>query len=380
MKKKMMESRRRFLVQLGVGALSLPALSALYGCSGIKENNQQNGEHDNSRSKLGIALAGLGSYATYQLAPALQETEYCKLAGIITGTSSKIGQWKKKYDIPDKNIYNYDNFDSIKENPDIDIVYVVLPNFLHAEYTIRAAQAGKHVICEKPMAITVDECDSMISACNSAGKMLSIGYRLHFEPHNIEMARLGQNRIYGPIKRMSSGYGFAINNPNQWRLKKSLAGGGPLMDVGIYCVQGFCYTTGLEPLAVTAWEGPKTNFELFSEVEQSLTWQFEMPEGINAKGHTSYAENMNYLKADAEHGTFELNSAFGYSGQQGYTPDGIMQFPQVYEQARHMDAFAMAIKNNEPLSVSGEMGRRDVNLLQAIYRSMETGERIEINH
>src|SRR5688572_18336089 len=208
-------------------------------------------------NKLGIALVGLGKYSSGQLAPALQETEHCYLAGIVTGTPEKATQWKDQYDLSEKNIYTYANFDEIKDNPDIDIIYVVLPNALHREYVIRAAEAGKHVICEKPMALTVADCDEMIAACKNANKMLSIGYRLHFEPHNMEMMRLGRERKFGSIKKIIAEFGLA--DVDGWRLDKGLAGGGPLMDVGIYCVQGSRYTTGLEPLAVIAKEGPKND-------------------------------------------------------------------------------------------------------------------------
>jgi predicted dehydrogenase len=249
---------------------------------------------------------------------------------------------------------------------------------MHAEYVVRAAKAGKHVICEKPLAITVTDCDRMIAACKDAGKMLSVGYRLHFEPYNLEMARLGQNKVYGAIKKMEAGYGFRIGDPTQWRLNKAMAGGGPLMDVGIYCIQGFCYTSGMEPIAVTAKEGPKTDLERFKEVEQSLSWQFEMPGGIIADGKCSYGEGMNLLRADAEKGWFELRPAFNYSGQRGTTSEGPMSFPRVNQQAKQMDDFALAIKNKRATPVPGEMGRRDVKLLQAIYEAMRTGKRVVI--
>jgi predicted dehydrogenase len=366
-------SRRKFLYTLGLSALALPALSSLsFGATKSQKENQ-----DNMKDKLGIALVGLGSYASGQLAPALQQTENCYLAGIVTGTPSKIPVWKSKYNIPDKNIYNYENFDTIKDNPDIDIVYVVLPNSMHAEYVIRAANAGKHVICEKPMAITVKDCDRMIEACTQAGKKLSIGYRLHFEPYNLEMARLGKEKIFGRLKKMSAGFGFNAQ-AGIWRLNKELAGGGPLMDLGIYCIQAFCYTSGTEPISVTAQEGPKTDLERFKEVEQSLTWQFEMPNGVTAEGKTSYADGMNYLKAEAEKGVFQLTSAYNYSGQRGETPNGPMDFPQVNQQAKQMDDFALAVQDNRPTPVPGEMGRRDVKLLQSIYEAMRTGKRIEI--
>lgn len=328
--------------------------------------------------KLGIALVGLGYYSTNLLAPALQETEHCYLTGIVTGTPSKIDEWKLKYSIPDKSIYNYQNFDSIKDNPDIDIVYVVLPNSMHAEFVIRAAQAGKHVICEKPMAMNVKECDDMIAACKKAGKMLSIGYRLHFDPYHLEMIRLGTKKVYGNIKKMTAGFGILPDNPDQWRLKKSLAGGGPLVDVGLYCIQGFCYTTGMDPIAVTAQEGPKTDPDKFKDVEQSLTWQMEMPNGIICEGKTSYSDNINYLRAEAENGSFELTSAFNYTGQAGKTPEGEMNFPHVNQQAKQMDDFALAIKNKRPTPVPGEMGRRDVRIIEAIYEAMNTGKRIVI--
>jgi predicted dehydrogenase len=378
-------SRRKFIHDLslnaGMAALAMNGISLFSSCGNSndsKEKSKTSAMGKGVQNKLGIALVGLGSYAGGQLAPALQETKNCYLAGIVTGTPSKADTWKNKYNIPAGNIYNYQNFDSIKDNPDIDIIYVVLPNSMHAEYVIRAAKAGKHVICEKPMAITVEDCDRMIAACKQAGKLLSIGYRLHFEPYNLEMTRLGHEKVFGNIKKMSAAFGFPAGDPEQWRLKKAMAGGGPLMDVGIYCIQGFCYTSGMEPIAVRAQEGPKTDMEKFRDVEQSLSWQFEFPGGIIAEGKASYGEGMNHLRAEAEKGWFEIAPAFNYSGQQGQTSDGKMDLPKVNQQARQMDDFADAINNKRATPVPGEMGRRDVKLLQAIYKAMETGQRVEI--
>lgn len=380
-------SRRKFLTDfsrnMGIAVLTMNGISGLVACgnsgqSGTEQEAkaQEKVDEEKAAKKLGIALVGLGKYAEGQLAPALQETKHCYLAGIVTGTPEKAENWRKKYDIPTKNIYNYSSFDTIKDNPDIDIVYVVLPNALHAEYVVRAAQAGKHVICEKPMAVTVEDCDRMIAACKEAGKMLSIGYRLHFEPHNKEMMRLGQQKIYGPIKKMQAYNG--MGDAEGWRLSKKLAGGGPLMDVGIYCVQGVRYTSGMEPIAVRAQEGPKKDKEKFKEVEESLNWQMEFPGNIIAECRTSYSEEMNLLRADAEKGWFELSPAYPYSGIKGETSGGKMDFPQVNQQALQMDDFALAIRENRPTPVPGEMGRQDVKILQAIYKAMETGQRVEI--
>jgi predicted dehydrogenase len=379
-KKQHQNSRRKFIYELGLTAMSVPLLQNL------NYQNMESGEEaslkrirsEKAAGKLGVALVGLGNYATGQLAPALLQTENCFLAGIVTGTPSKAESWKTKYNIPSANIYDYTSFDKIKSNPDIDVIYVVLPNSMHKEYVIRAAAASKHVISEKPLAITVADCDEMIAACKKAGKTLSVGYRLHFEPYNLEMARLGQKKVYGNVKKLTSGFGFSIGDPTQWRLKKDYAGGGPLMDLGIYSIQGFCYILGMEPIAVSAQEGEKTDPVKFKEVEQSISWQFDFPGGIVAEGRCSYGDNANFLRADAEKGWFELTSAFNYSGQRGGTSDAAMNFPHVNQQAKQLDGISESIKANKTSIVPGAMGRRDVKYLQAVYEAMRTGKKVTI--
>ena len=327
--------------------------------------------------KMGVALVGLGSYATGQLAPALQETQYCYLAGIVTGTPAKETEWAKKYNIPANNIYNYKNFDTIVNNKDIDIVYVVLPNSMHAEYVIRAAQAGKHVICEKPMANNVEDCQRMINACNKAEKKLSIGYRLYFDPFNRKMMELGQHQVYGKLKQLSSGFAFQMRNANAWRINKELAGGGPLVDLGIYSIEGSIYTAGELPVKVSAKNTTK-NKEFFKEVEGSLEWEMEFPSGYTSKCMTSYEDMANFLKADAEKGSFELSPSFSYRGNQGKTPEGNMNLPTVNQQALQMDAFALAIKEGKRSIVPGELGMRDVFIISKIYEAMETGKSVDL--
>ncbi len=372
------KSRRNFLRQWGLAGVGLPLIGVTKGWSGSLLDPLAIGAQSGKEGKLGIALVGLGGYSTGQLAPALQQTEHCYLAGIVTGTPTKIPVWQEKYKIPDKNVYSYENFDSILDNKDIDIVYVVLPNSMHAEYTIRAAKAGKHVICEKPMALTVADCNAMIEACRKADRMLSIGYRLHFEPYNLEMAKLGTNQVYGPVREVDAGFGFVMGNPNQWRVKKALSGGGPLQDLGIYCINGICYTTGKVPVSVTAQEGSKTDPEKFKEVEQSLSWQFELPGGIIAKAKCSYGDSYNFLQAKAEKGDFGLTSAYNYGGQKGYTPAGELSLPRLNQQAKQMDAFAQSIIRKMPSIVPGELGRRDVHLIQSVYEAMNTGKKVKI--
>jgi predicted dehydrogenase len=363
-------SRRKFLrdLSLGIGATAISPALSLAACSSPADGK-----------KLGIALVGLGSYATYQLAPALQLAKDCYLAGIVTGTPSKEKIWAEKYNIPLQNIYNYQNFDSIANNPAIDIVYVVLPIFLHKEFTIRAAKAGKHVICEKPMAMSVKECQEMIDGCKKYNRLLSIGYRLHFEPYTMEMMRLGQQKVYGRVLEIDCANGFVWGgDPNAWRLKKALAGGGGLMDMGVYTIQGARYTTGEEPVYVTAKE-EKTKPELFKEVDETIHYTLEFPGGAIAHGSSSYNANWNHLKAKAENGWFELTEAYRYNGMAGATSKGPMTFdPNVNQQALQMDNFAQCIVQNRPTSVPGEEGLKDMKVVEAIYRSIASGQKEKI--
>jgi predicted dehydrogenase len=358
-------SRRNFLHMLGISAAAIAQSPACMA-------------QDNKKKGLGIALVGLGSYSGGQLAPALQETKHCYLAGIVTGTPSKEKSWADRYNIPAKNIYNYQNFDNIKNNPDIDIVYVVLPIAMHKEFTIRAAQAGKHVICEKPMAINAQESDEMIAACKKANRMLSIGYRLHFEPYNQEMMRLGQQKIYGKPLEIDCANGFTYGgDPHAWRLKKALAGGGGLMDMGVYAIQGARYVTGEEPTYVTAQE-EKTRPEFFKEVDETIYFELEFPSGCIAKGQSSYNKNLNHLRVKAEKGSYELSRAYRYGGMEGRTPAGPMNFPQINQQAAQMDDFAQCILQNKPTRVPGEEGKRDMKVIDAIYRSLASGKKERI--
>ena len=225
--------RRHFLQQLGAGIgasaiASMPALPVVAGPPAAR--------------KLNVALCGLGRYAGY-LAEGMLLSTHCRLAGIVSGTPAKITDWQKRYNIPSKNCYNYQNFDEIIANKDIDVVYVVVPNGLHKTFTIRAAKAGKHVIVEKPMAVSVAECEEMIAACKTAGVQLAIGYRLHYEPYHQELMRLGRQKVFGQVRFIDVSLGYRLDGipPTDWHLKRALSGGGPLMNLGVYCVQSSRY-------------------------------------------------------------------------------------------------------------------------------------------
>jgi len=330
--------------------------------------------------KLGVALAGLGTYATGQLGPALKQTQNCRLVGVVTRRPEVGAQWAKDYGFPEKSIYNYDTMDRLADNPDIDIVYVVTPNGLHAEHVVKAAKAGKHVICEKPMANTVAECDTMLAACRAAKRSLSIGYRLHFDPYHMELMRLAKDPDFEPFKTIAGHMAFMMTT-QQWRIEKKLSGGGPMMDIGIYPMHTTCLAADASPIAVTAHEPPKKRPEFFTEVEESIEWLLEFPNDVKATGSCSYNDTSSDFRADGAKGWYELKPAYSYRGLAGSTSRGLMNFnPPVNQQARLMDAVAQSIIDGRPSPVSGEWGRRDMVIIEGTYKSAATGQRVELKY
>ena len=359
-------SRRNFIRNTALAAVSFPFASRLTSISRAVEGQPR---------KLGFALVGLGGLSTGQLAPALQLTQHCRLAAIVTGTPSKIPTWKSRYNIPDKNVYSYDTMEQMADNPDIDVVYVVTPNGLHAEHTIKAAKAGKHVFCEKPLEISAEKCEGMINAAKKAGRMLGVGYRCQYDPNHIECRRLAAEKTFGELRAIEGGFSRPIT-ANEWRVKRALSGGGPLMDVGIYVLQTCRFVSGLEPIEVSAKFGPITDPDKFSEVEESVDWEMTFPGGLKTKGHTSYERgDAKGFTVTAERGSFGLDPAYNYNTSRGTRSDGQVINPSTVNQfAAEMDDFAQCILDNKPSKVPGEEGLRDVKIMLAIYESARTGK------
>lgn len=354
---------RRVFIDKGSKVLATAAFAnVLTGCPGLKESPRQ---------KLGIAFIGLGYYSTEILGPALEACQNVSLAGVIAGDMDDESYWISRYHLKRENVYNYENFDEIAENEDIDIVYVVLPNFMHKEYTIRAARAGKHVICEKPMANNAAECRDMIRACKEAGVRLSIGYRLHFEPHTQEVMRLGQEKVFGPLKMINCGAGYKHTAFDHWKMKRAL-GGGAMMDMGVYPLQAARYVTGEEPISVSA-QTFKTRPEAFKDCDEVTTFQLQFPSGAVANLETGFHVGFDYLKVRAENGFFELEPFSTYSGIQGRSSKGAIQFPEINQQAAQMDEVAECIREGKPMRVPGEEGLKDMMVVDAVYQSIEKG-------
>lgn len=366
-------SRRDFnrLIGQGIGAATLLGTMPL-SCAMREQKGKNN--------SLGVALVGLGSYSTYQLAPALEETQYCHLAGIVTGTPAKGRTWAARYNLPENCIYDYDSFDTISENDAIDIVYVVLPNSMHAEFSIRAALAGKHVICEKPMAISVAECDAIIDACAQSGVKLGIGYRLHSEPYTQEVKRFVREKTFGDVNYISADAAYVSRgNPNQWRLNKALSGGGALLNMGVYSIQSTIYGTGENPVSVQAQEF-STRPEYFKDTDETITAQFEFPGGATGQIMTSHNARANRLYTSCTNGWFELQPANSYGPLSGRSSNGTIDFPHESQQKLQMDDFARHILEGTPNVAPGRMGKRDMIICEAIYSSIaQGGKKIELD-
>ena len=360
-------TRRKFIGQLSVGAATLALSRRLLAVEPAPPK------------KLGVALVGLGSYATHQLAPALGQTTLCRLAGVVTGSREKGQKWAKQYGFPEQSIYSYDTMAQMAGNPDIDIVYVVTPNSLHAEHVIAAAKAGKHVISEKPFTATVAQAEAALAACRAAGVKLSIGYRLHFDPYHQELMRLARDPAFGGFTKGTGNFSFTMGR-KVWRAEKKLAGGGPIMDLGVYLIQGACMAAGgMAPIAVTAKEGPKTRPDMFTDVEETMNFRLEFANGFAFDGGTSYQQNFNEIRAEGTKGFIQIKPAFGYGGQTCETQDGpLKRTLTVSHQALQMDDFAACIQAGRESRIPGEMGLRDMKVIEAIYEAAASGKRVEL--
>jgi predicted dehydrogenase len=321
--------------------------------------------------KLRYCIVGLGRISMDHFMPATRASQYGQVTAIVSGHRDKADKMAAQYNIPAKNIYSYQNFDDIAGNKDIDAVYIALPNSMHAEYTIRAAKAGKHVLCEKPMATSVADSEAMIDACRKAKSRLMIAYRCHFEPVNLKAVELIRQGKLGKIVGINSAFGFNIA-PNEWRLNKALAGGGPMMDVGIYCLNACRYLTGEEPSEVKGYSYSDPKDARFKEVEEALSWSMKFPSGAVASCSTTYGANMTpFVRVYGTRGTLEINDAFGYNGQhltaQGVDMPSTQKDPYVFQ--LEADHLAECVFGNKDPQCAGEEGLRDMKLMSAIYKT-----------
>ncbi len=370
-----MSSRRDFLNKITGSALAVHILST----KGLAADNILSSlPYDGP--VLRVAIMGLGSYGT-RVAEAMQSSTMAKLTGVISGTPSKIKDWQSKYNLPEKNCYNYENFDAVKNNPDIDAIYVITPNALHKDAVIRIAKAGKHAICEKPMAVNAKEGQEMIDACNKANVKLLVGYRMHFEPKTLEIVRMRKEGEFGKILFFQGLCGFRIGDPAQWRLNKKLSGGGSMMDIGIYAINGARYMVGEEPVWVTAQETKTDPLKFKEGIDETIMFQFGFPSGAVASCLSTYSMNdLDRFFLNGEKGFAEMQPSTGYGPIKARTNKGELTQPHVTHQTVQMDEMAKIILlGKQPMiPVDGEEGLKDLKIIDAIYRALNTGKKVEL--
>lgn len=349
---------------------------------------------DEPNKKLGMAVVGLGGYATRSVGPEIAACQHVRLAGVVTGDAEKGRSWAKEHGFEQDAIYSYENFDTIASDDRIEFVHIALPNSMHAEFAIRAAQAGKHVMVEKPMAISSQQCEKMIAAAKQAGVLLGVNYRLHWEPHHVKATERLSTGIIGDLTNgnyeFSWGYARALTGPNKdnvkkWLLDPKMAGGGALFDTGVYPIQAACYLTGREPVAVRGF--PATRHpDLFPEgVEETMSYELLFDDGFQALCRASYSQSFHQCTTLGPKGLVEIlpgqkGSVFGQSGAGNPNPKRLfvnkkeIELRQTLQQGELLDAFALAInQGNKAFQTPGEMGLRDIRIVEKVYESAAKG-------
>jgi predicted dehydrogenase len=371
-------SRRGFIGKLGQGLAAANVAGVL-----LKDASAQLVVPEPPGKKLGWAIVGLGSLSINQILPAFAKCEKSKVTALVSGHPDKANKLALRYGVSPKNIYNYQNYDSLKDNPEVDVIYIVLPNGMHAEYTVRGFQAGKHVLSEKPMANTPAECQQMIDAAHKANRKLMVAYRCQYEPYNKEAIRIARSRELGPTQMILADAGFSMGDPKQWRLNRQLAGGGSLMDIGIYALNASRYLSGEEPTEVNAMVYTTPNDPRFKEVEEHITFQLRFPSGILANCSSSYGYfHQSHFRVMGTEARLEMDPATWYSGlrlwiERGNTIDQ-RDLPVVDHFTTEMDHMSDCVmQNKEPLT-PGEEGLRDLTIMMAIYEAAKSGRTVKL--
>jgi len=372
-------SRRSFLNRMGQGLVAANLATTPFR----KGAQSQTVAPDPPGKKLGWAVVGLGSLSIHQILPAFAKSEKSKVTALVSGHPDKANKLAIRYGVDPKHIYNYENYDSIKNDPEIDVIYIVLPNGMHAEYTIRALQAGKHVLCEKPMANSPADCQKMIDAAHAANRKLMVAYRCRYEPYNQEAIRIVHSQELGLTQTILTNAGWPIDNPDQWRLKKDLAGGGSLMDIGIYALNAARYLSGEEPTEVNAMMYSTPGDPRFKEVEENINFQLRFPSGVLANCSSSYGYyHQSHFRVLGATGLLELDPATWYSGLRLRVQHGTVfeerELPVVDHFAAEMDHLSGCIMDNKEPLTPGEEGLRDLKIITAIYEAARAGKTVRL--
>lgn len=337
--------------------------------------------------RVGYAIVGLGRLSLDQILPALAQCKYSKVAALVSGDRAKALRVARQYGVREADIYDYQNFERLADNPRVQVVYIVLPNGMHKEFTLRSANIGKHVLCEKPMANSAADCEAMVRAMKRANRKLMIAYRSQYEPMDRMIVKMVKEKQLGPLREFVAGNSQNVGDPGQWRLKKSLAGGGAMPDIGLYCLNAARFLSGEEPLEVFASVHRPENDPRFVEVEESVHFILRFPSGFTATCMSSYASHESRLfRLQGSKGWVEMDPAFGYNGLrlrhgmlvEGKSATTELQIDPQNQFAREIDHMSVCVKDDIQPHTPGEEGLQDQRIIDAIYESARTGRAVKL--
>lgn len=337
--------------------------------------------------RVGFAIVGLGRLSLEELLPAFAECKRARPVALVSGTPEKLRTVGAQYGIKPEALYSYAELDRIAENPEVKVVYIVLPNGMHHEFTLRAARAGKHVLCEKPMANSSAEAREMVEACRAANVRLMVAYRCQYEPYNRRAVDLMRSGELGAARFIEASNTQVQGAVAQWRFSKTLAGGGALPDIGLYCLNAARFYSGEEPVEVFARIHTPANDPRYGEVEESMAFMLRFPSGLIANCAASYgAHESKDLRVRLEKGWIDVANAFAYQGQslRVASRDGKaeaireLRLGHKNQFALEIDHMAQCVLQNRAPRTPGEEGVQDHVIMEALYRSAETGAAVAL--
>jgi predicted dehydrogenase len=335
--------------------------------------------------KIGFAVVGLGQIARNSVLPAFSHSKNAKLAAVVSREAKKAAKVRNQFKAT--HAYSVQEYDECLANPEVDAIYIATPPGEHEDLTVRAAAAGKHVLCEKPLAATVAQSAKMVEACRQNRVLLMTAYRKYFEPATVYIKSLLQEHTLGRLDMMHTSFSelFRPGHSLPWLLDPALAGGGPLTDLGVYCINTTRWFAGEDPIEAAA-DSWRHDTKIFKNVEEGISFRLKFPSGLRVVGSSTYSAAMSsFIFIQGAKGWLSLSPAFPYEDVRRVTAqiDGKMferRFGPIDEFALELDAFADAIRKNKPVEPDGTQGHRDVIILQSIYESAATARPVAINY
>ncbi len=340
---------------------------------------------DAPAKRVGFAVVGLGRLSVEQILPAFGSAKHCRPTALVSGDAGKANALAAQYGIP--KVFTYEQFEQLKDDPDTEAVYIVLPNALHREYTERAAKIGKHVLSEKPMTVSVADAEAMIAACEAAKVQLMVAYRIQYEPYNRMLGEMVRGGKLGTVRTIQAVNTQNLGDPKQWRFNLKLAGGGSLPDIGLYDLNTIRALLGEEPIEITAQMHSPSGDPRFKEVEDLVQFTMRFPSGIVAMCTSCYsAHELRQYEVMGTDAWARMDNAFSYHGQKltvqrregmGTVAGEYMLSPKD-QFALEMDHFAECIRTGRKPRTGGPEGLQDQKLMAAIYEAARTGKPVQL--